>query len=241
MRYVALAMLLFAVRGAGQESAPDTQLLRVGVYLDTDSELTPRGVDGEEWLGVFAVEDGFELRTVVLHVERYRLRAPSPEDGDPVIRLRVDAPTDPLFLLRGLADAQDGPIDMASHMGFESEGFLFPGQTVFLQPYARSQPRATLSAYGVAAPSSDRWKIRDYELELSVGESRQTLIAVPRVLPDYPVGVVWSGDIDRDGVPDLLLDAHPREVGEVYHLFLSSRAEPGDITKLVAVFTIPGC
>jgi len=236
-------MLAFAVGAAGQEATPEPaiQMLCVGAYFASNPDLTPKGADGEEWLGVFPVDEGHELRRVALRVERYRLRAPNPEDGDPMIRMWVDGDREPLFLVRGMADVEEGPIDMTNHRPREGEGFLYPEQTVYLSPDVPSRPRAAVSAHGVAAPPRDQWDVTDYRLDLTYGGAHQTLIELPGVLRDYPVGLIWSGDIDRDGVPDVLLDAHPREVGEVYHLFLSSQAEQGDTTRLVAVFTIPGC
>jgi hypothetical protein len=47
----------------------------------------------------------------------------------------------------------------------------------------------------------------------------------------------WVGDIDRDGKPDILLDACPYP-GSLLMLFLSSEAEEGEIVHKVAEIQI---
>ncbi len=51
------------------------------------------------------------------------------------------------------------------------------------------------------------------------------------------ISVVWAGDLDRDGIIDLIID----DVDDGYNryvwaLYLSSEAEPGSIVKMVASF-----
>lgn len=58
------------------------------------------------------------------------------------------------------------------------------------------------------------------------------------------VTLEWAGDIDNDGKTDLLIQIpnYPNnEIGYSLGLFLSSKAEPHDLVKLVASFSESGC
>jgi hypothetical protein len=56
--------------------------------------------------------------------------------------------------------------------------------------------------------------------------------------------VIWAGDIDKDGITDLLMEIPlPKNVGAGFAtgLFLSSMADQGEIVKWVAHFVDSGC
>ncbi len=53
--------------------------------------------------------------------------------------------------------------------------------------------------------------------------------------------LLWAGDIDRDGIPDLLIDTSNHYNISTIALFLSSKADKGKLYKKVAIFETIGC
>ena len=46
--------------------------------------------------------------------------------------------------------------------------------------------------------------------------------------------ILWIGDLDADGMPDMIIDMSPKYSYSNPTLFLSSKADEGNLLKLVA-------
>ena len=55
------------------------------------------------------------------------------------------------------------------------------------------------------------------------------------------VGILWAGDLDRDGQPDLIMSLSDHYNVMETALLLSSKADKGELIKLVATFRATGC
>ncbi|HSF17866.1 MAG TPA: hypothetical protein VLK65_20165 [Vicinamibacteria bacterium] len=79
-----------------------------------------------------------------------------------------------------------------------------------------------------------------FELVLTDGSKRQTLYSA-----DYTdeggSGVQWTGDLDGDGQPDLILSASHKYSVSCSHVFLSRYASPDALLALVAEFCDTAC
>ena len=58
---------------------------------------------------------------------------------------------------------------------------------------------------------------------------------------ETPTMIGWIGDIDRDGIPDFIMELSGHDNTGRTCLFLSSKADSNELVKLVATHTTTGC
>ena len=179
---------------------------------------------GEVWLGLYRVGDEYELKASTLVVV----------DADMDSKdIRVDQPTEPLFLVRGLEQLQPGKVTAL----IRKWEFLYPGQI----SYIRSNRFAyfTLRAVGVVVDKGpSQIEIQGYNLILSGSSSKQgsqTLVDWAEGLGATP-GVMWAGDLDRDGEIDLFMNMGVDDLWVEFALFLSSAATEGEVVGKAATW-----
>jgi hypothetical protein len=124
-----------------------------------------------------------------------------------------------------------GPIDGT----WKEPRFLYPGEDLLI--WLGGERYFNLAAFGVAEPGM----LYNYRLVLSRAESRQTFAQLHVVSMDGPPRVVWAGDLDRDGRPDLLADLTTDYVGHMYVLYVSSLAPKGQFVVEATRFPVTGC
>ncbi len=185
---------------------------------------------GEVWLGLYQVGDEYELRSTTLVVNERR------EDrwDEEFKAVQVDQSTKPLFLVRGLEELRSGKVTTLVH----DWKFLYPGQVGDLR--SDDNISYTLKAIGEAVDQGpSQVAIKNYKLILSGSSLRQvsqTLIGWTRGIDGTTPGVIWAGDLDRDGKLDLFMDTARHYAGVEYSLFLSSAAKEGEFVGKVATW-----
>ena len=186
---------------------------------------------GEVWLGLYQVGDEYELRSSTLAVSEFKENVRRMDSRKEV---RVDQPREPLFLIRGLEQLQPGKVTTLVH----DWKFLYPGQV----DYIRSNQFSlyTLKAVGVAVDvGPSQVGIQEYGLILSgssLKQVAQTLVHWDQFLVNSFPGVIWAGDLDRDGKVDLFMDTARHEASVGYALFLSSAAAEEEFVGKVATW-----
>jgi hypothetical protein len=83
--------------------------------------------------------------------------------------------------------------------------------------------------------------ITDYEVHMVVRRRTAMVFSLPLVSNDRPPRILWAGDLDRDGVTDLIVDAPPHYNARRYILFLSSLARGEQIVAEAASLAFVGC
>lgn len=79
------------------------------------------------------------------------------------------------------------------------------------------------------------YEVSDYKLYLSTDNAKEQLIYTQKYFDNTFVEILVVGDIDKDGKPDIILDA-PRNYEERrVLLLLSSYADEGDLLKVVSL------
>ena len=205
----AVSLLALSVRAAAADGTPISLLMVSGwAYQDI-----PDGSDGV-WLGVFKTAGGSELKGTRVHIEA------SGEEPD-ARKAVVDSKDTPLFLVRGLENAQPGVLPTAKVLGSEGSG-----QRVTLAF------RGTESALFLRANPGEE---EVHDLVFESGQRRQVLYE------SYGrnagrIEVIWAGDLDRDGRLDFVVDYEEEDAGSVPTLFLSSQAKPGELVGEAADF-----
>ncbi len=173
------------------------------------------------WFGLFETDSGYELRQVELE-----LIAGSPplEDWERPSGSRVTV----------LNETDDWLILMSSSSTILTEGSV---STAPLE-YSLITPDSTVL---LAAPDLPEYRLFATKegLFLSDDETSQLITDTPPggSYSNIYIAIVWAGDLDRDGIIDLIID----DVSDSYHyycysLYLSSEAESDCIVRLVSSF-----
>ena len=221
-----ISLLLLSSGTAHAQSVSGGELAMVGEfwahYVSAKS--------GEVWLELYRVGDEYELRNTTLVVNERR------EDrwDEEFKAVQVDQSTKPLFLVRGLEELRSGKVTTLVH----DWKFLYPGQVDYIRPEGGAY--YTLTAVGEAVDQGpSQVAIQKYKLILSGSSLRQvsqTLIGWNRFIDNTTPGVIWAGDLDRDGKLDLFMDTARHYAYVEYALFLSSAAKEEEFVGKVATW-----
>jgi len=139
---------------------------------------------------------------------------------------------DPMLLIAGIEISEDVQID--SYNGLKTR--LLPGESLQLGDY---KIRALGSMEGQNLNS-----IRGYQLVISGvknGAAIEQVFFETEYFDDAMVGLIWAGDLDQDGIPDLYMDTSFKYSFSNPALFLSSKAGGNELLKLVAEIRLFGC
>ncbi|AEI48666.1 FG-GAP repeat protein [Runella slithyformis] len=105
----------------------------------------------------------------------------------------------------------------------------------------------TATGYKKTSPKweKDYYETTNYKLYISTVRNgkpiKQLLCAVKKFEERLPASVVVAGDIDGDGLLDMLVEAGQYMGGAKYYLFLSSHAKPGEVFHSVAFAEFLSC
>lgn len=215
-----LSALLAAVPPAAVEILLDGAYHADGPWAEADGE----------WLALVADDDGFELVRTQVNV----LRVESIMGGQGY-EVETTETREVIVLIRGLSGLELGPVPAAFY-GWKS---LDPGELLALE--LPSENTWTLLAFGCVEPAIHNLRYRDYRVVLGQGTRRGEVFSFPEFYGEGMPTLRWVGDLDADGVPDILAEIDTGGVGAHHALFLSSAAEEGEIVTQVASLRVPGC
>ena len=219
---------LFLTWGVVTQDQPihtSIKLLFVGQYHS--EEISAKS--GEVWYGLYKTDAGYELKSTKLKVE------PTVNNELMDIEVSTDQKTRPLFLVKGSDRFRPGRVPTS----FYGREFIFPAQSKDLR--FGSDHFFSLNAYGeVTDGQTDTW-IKKYELKLFHGGETQIVVSIPFFTMEAPPSLIWAGDIDGDGMLDILFDLGGHYNVSQPTLFLSSMADGGDFVTKVAELRRVGC
>jgi hypothetical protein len=117
--------------------------------------------------------------------------------------------------------------------------FIYPGQNTSWQ-VDPGQWFGVL-AYGKAEPIQGNTLFTDYQILVGQGQDLDTLGFPGRFPADGLPTILWVGDLDRDGRPDLIADLTTHYEGHRWALFLSGGWRAPRRIEPVAERVEPGC
>ncbi|MCA9788449.1 MAG: hypothetical protein KC462_01700 [Cyanobacteria bacterium HKST-UBA05] len=238
------------------EMTDGVDLLMPGVFHGQEVEAK----SGERWWGLFETQDNdtsgkkqYELRQVAIEVDVVHDPLVDTEPGqNSGKRVRVNEARQPIFLVQG-DFFKPGPVNTV----FEGVQFLYPGQQLAFS--INEKPYFITSTGAVDSPSPQEGiHLRDYSLMLvdrTLAQEPDPHDGIPpHVQPllssneldvfdgDRP-SVYWVGDLDRDGLPDVLLDQSNDDDVNMMTLFMShsSSATATQWLLPVGTFKAVGC
>lgn len=227
--------LMWAFMGVATADVPGYGIATTGEHHG--AEVAAK--DGETWWGLYPGKDSsFALEPVVVSVTTVVDELMDGPGEKPTGKLvRAHGPVQPWLLIKGLKDPKPGPLP-----GKLSPQAVKPGK-----PYAIALENCapiTITANGQPEPASPYVEatLRAYTLSITLKDQPAQTLLHRDIVGEYGCPTVqWVGDIDRDGLPDLVLDISDHEnVGDLA-LYLSSERKLGDHVRLVARYRTTGC
>ncbi|MBM4267876.1 MAG: hypothetical protein FJ144_14900 [Deltaproteobacteria bacterium] len=199
-------------------------MIGTGLFFREDVE----GATGGKWQALCPTPTGVELLTTQVEIRA----VPHPlehEKEKPTGGRSVEADRckDAVVLLR-LPGLTDGPVP-TSAMG----------------PLSIPEHHSTILRLGSSTYmqlGAEHERTEDPLLVIAaIGDGQQQLAKLDGCCNDTWPGIVWAGDLDRDGKIDLLLNLSIHYAAGNLVLFLSSAAKPGELLGEVARFESASC
>lgn len=238
---IQFASLFFAAFATASASTEPIQILRTGLWHGNEVSAE----SSSEWWGIFPDGEGFTLQHAPITVSP-AFDAMTDKTGEMTgKKVSIAQKRRPVVLIRGLSNPTPGPLD--SVKALDRRSFLYPGETQPISLAPKNHLEQTyIAALGIVdhAPKSTYVIFREYRLLMVKGfmndSVHQILGTFSGVSGDVGPGLVWAGDIDRDGRVDLLYNLLTNGFGERLGLFLSSAAKEGELVGLVAEWETSG-
>lgn len=219
-------------------STEPIQILRTGLWHGNEVSAE----SGSEWWGIFPDGKGWTLKKALIEVVMARDSMVDGPDEKSGKRVTVSEDREPVLLVRGMENSLPGRLD-GIREPLEVHA-LWPGPPLSLALESGSRPfQLSLFATGTIEEEHSYVRVEDYRLRIRRGSGKtlrwQTLHDTFEI--SGRPRLHWAGDLDRDGVSDLLVDVadHYNEVHLV--LFLSSIAKEGELLGKAAEWVTAGC
>ncbi|WP_299821420.1 hypothetical protein [uncultured Pontibacter sp.] len=195
------------------------------------------------WLAVYDENGRFYLRPASFKVQPVYDPVTDSENevnGKRIISGRevIGQSENTVFYLTGLTKYKEGELDTVSFSqsvipANKELKFTFKGK-----PFS-------IKAYGDSTKLHDEaYRYHNYSWKVTGtkhGKRLEQTLAENEQFDESIYTLLWAGDLDRDGTPDLLIDVSNHYNISTIVLFLSSMAEKNKLYKKVAVFETIGC
>lgn len=192
------------------------------------------GAENKQWMGLVFEDSTFQLRPTSMQVKPFF--DPVNDRGRKVMSGRevVGEFPNTLLLITGIGQLKSGLVDTVSY----PNQVILPNTAINLKYKGKTY---TLEASGdsIKDESSESYSIRNYSWKISGtkhGRKISQVLATDEGFESAIYELLWIGDLDRDGIPDLLADLSNHYNASKVTLFLSSKADKGKLYKKVASF-----
>jgi len=212
-----------------------------------------KAVSGEKWWGLFLTNKGHELRPVTIRVDIVRDGCLDSDDAHKTGKeICVEGKQEGrcLFLVKGPWKVKPGPVRTffsgRIQLSLSCDEPLLSKQGGFYGEFQTDDS----TTFRIQASGSMRNLGEDYEITVATHKASAECVVrhVEQSLfhsnVAFGIGaptLLWVGDIDQDGNPDLLINLTTRYDQQAPTLFLSSEAGPGELVKGVAVILSSAC
>jgi len=191
-------------------------------------------LDSSDWMGLFIKDGKARIENIELIINS--VTDPILDDEDEKTARKIDSePQGANFIINGLSAGNVPLID-------KNIGSIFPEKDHSFEYYGREYAlKATAKNIG---EDGDFNELLDYQLLLTTvvnAEERTQVLAATYQFDDAEMSILFIGDLDRDGWPDLIMNTSPKYSYSTITLFLSGVSEGKDLVKPVASFRATGC
>jgi len=230
---VALVVLIVSITvAADNEPFDELRILETGCFHG--SEIAPIA-DSSNWLGLYSTDSGFALEPMLVAYSKCQ-DVVIDEDRDTTGALiSVDSDNDPLLLIQ-----TDGSLTVGLVPMYVSRTVFINSDTTIVFDHYQLVGRGDVDE-SEARPDSDPLFLNYTVTLYDDHDSSQVLVHYDRASTDGMPQLLWAGDIDGDNQTDLILDITNHYNVRHLALYLSSKAAPGKLVKLVAQLRLTGC
>ncbi|MEO9804911.1 MAG: hypothetical protein ABJF04_16765 [Reichenbachiella sp.] len=220
--------VMLTISSFGQKRPDEIQIAKVGKWPDFGVELNPY----QTWYGLFQESEGvFSLKKTKLKIkEIYDHSSDGPKEKTE-IQISVNTKDYPILLVTGLEEFEEGEVVGKNHYNT----LLAPDRLLdIIYPWGDY----TLNSFGspeYPVGEDTEQQYFGYGIVLIHNHKRQIILEDHYFYGSGP-GLVWSGDLDRDGKLDLIIDCICEDTWTNMALFLSSKAGENELVKLVAIW-----
>lgn len=172
--------------------------------------------DGESWVAIVETNGGYTAKKVVISVKT--VKDENAPGGGPYKKVSSDPQA--IFLVKGIAIKDDAqiksyPFDMSA---------IETGTSIDIKGDKATITLVAKSRY----VKSEGWEHETYQLTGKVNNKEFNIIE-PTSLNDVVPHLIWAGDLNNDGYPDLLIDTTEHYSASVPTLFLS-KVDKNEVT-----------
>ena len=220
------------------EKQHEIEMLLTGTFHA--DEITAKS--GEMWFGLFRKNGKSVFVKTKIKVASVRDEIVDEAGEKTGKEVGVNYGSEPIFLLKDPKNLSKGAVETLFYSDSTDETQQYSEQVLHNGSKKIFELKGQAFALKVVnEKSSDENDLTDAKLVLVSGDTEQILYQPTEdgFKAEF-LSVLWIGDLDRDGKPDLFLDIS-RENQSGYTLFLSSHAEKGKLVKEVAAFGTVGC
>ena len=190
-------------------------------------------IKSKTWVGLFSNDNDNSVTCYKTKLKMKPVHSPMVDQEGEMSGTKIYCEgydNDPMLLVAGIEIPEGMQIDSYKRL----KNKIFPGESMQLGDN-------TIKALGTI---DEHGRVSDYKLLITGvknGTSIEQIFLEQDYFDDSMIQFIWTGDIDRDGFPDLFLDISPKYSFSNPALFLSSKAGDNELLKLVAEIKLFGC
>jgi hypothetical protein len=218
-----------------EKTKTDIQILQPGVYHGKEVSI---GSEKMNWFGLIKQSNRYVFKKVKIGIYSMHDALVDRDTDTTGKRVIVTDSVKPIILISGLSNTKEGEIpfvELKKHILYPSESMNFKFNDNW----------TSITAYGTVNPTEHEGpQIRSYLLEISSskdGYKTKQFFAGTHGFDDAMFTFIWAGDLDADGAIDLIMDLSNHYNVDNITLFLSSKADEGQLLKRVAELKTTGC
>jgi hypothetical protein len=220
------------------DSTLPVKVLPVGLFHNDE---VPANAGKMQWFGLFKNNAGYHLaRTRIKTVRAHDPVLDEDEKTKTGWEVSATHKDSCLLLIEALPYLADRPIPKT----IISENHIYPGDTLSLS-YSGVEYKIFATGNKKKAEAEPDWfVVSDYKLYITAtinGQLRKSLLVAQPDFDDRMTCVVFGGDIDGDGILDLLIDTSDHYNMGRPTIYLSKPAGKTEVVKPVGVHTSVGC
>lgn len=225
-------------KSSTKESIPDTELASMvqdstrqqpivqvsdNVRFVFSGGFVPSDFEMSDWIGIYVDENGMYCKPTQAKIKAVRDMWNDDEDNLDATIIDDVSEIPSVFLFSGITVPENFRVKSFNNI----PNRILIGNSTKLGDY-------TLKADGEVTqenqlPLTYRLTIMGSKNEKKI----EQVIVDHEFLDDAMTAILWVGDLDADGIPDMIIDMSPKYSYSTPALFLSSQADDGDILKLV--------
>lgn len=137
----------------------------------------------------------------------------------------------PMFLIASRTPMPEGKIPATNRSGY------FPGSPASEKPLVQKVAPSSPWSFEIKSFPDEN----GYMIPHTILKNRHTGLTQSLVIEHFPPNrLVWEGDLDDDGIMDVILSGF-QDIVTSWHLFLSKDAPPGQLMRKVSAYYFSGC